>query len=339
MGVFLLSALILPACATSIENQGSYRIAKKIKLGGDGGWDLLAIDSGTHHLYVSRATRVMVVDVDEGKQIAEIPDTPGVHGIALAPELGKGFITCGKVDSVKVFDLKTNSILATIPVGKGPDAIFYEPLTRHVFVFNHKGKSVSVMDANANQIIKTIDLGGQPEIGVADDHGTIFVNLEDTSEVVVLDGHDLIVRSRRPLAPGKEPTGLAIDTKNRRLFSGCANRLMVVTDADTGKVLGTAPIDSDVDGAAFDPETGLIFCSSREGTVTLIKETPPHFSVIQTLPTQKGSKTMVLDAKTHNAYLPAAEFGTAPAPTPENPHSRPPVLPGTFQILVAGPEP
>jgi len=327
--------LVFSASAAAVQNPPSYRVVNEIKLGGDGGWDLLAIDSSTHRLYVSRGTRTMIVDAVEGKLIAEIPDTPGVHGIALASELGKGFITCGKINSVKVFDLNKNSILATVPVGNGPDAILYEPLTRHVFVFNHKGKTVSVLDAKTQEVIKTIELGGQPELGVADDRGNVFVNLEDTSEVVALDAHDFVVRSRWPLAPGKEPTGLAIDTKNRRLFSGCANRLMVMTDADTGKMLATAPIDSGVDGAAFDPATELIFSSNREGTLTIIKEAASRFDVIQTLPTQKGSRTMVLDSKTHHVYLPAAEFGTPPPPSVENPHPRAAVLPGTFKILDA----
>ncbi len=317
---------------------GGYHVTGTIAIGGEGGWDYVTVDPSAHRLYVSHATRVEVVDTRTGTVTGAIPDTPGVHGIALAPALGRGYISDGRADAVTVFDLDTLKTLATVKVtGANPDAIVFEPLTRRVFTFNGRGRNVTAIDTATDQVVGTIDVGAKPEFAVADGRGTVFVNLEDTSMLAAIDAKTLEVKARWPLAPGEEPTGLAMDVEHRRLFSVCGNGLMVISDADAGRVVATAPIGRGVDGAAFDPATGDAFASAGEGLLTVVHEdTPGTFTVAGTVTTRRGARTVALDPATHRLYLPTARFGPPPSPTPDHPRRRPAILPGTFEVLVVG---
>lgn len=315
-----------------------YKVLRKSTLGGDGGWDLLAVDGVGKRLYIARGTRVMVVDTETLKLVGEVPDTAGVHGIAIAADLGKGFTTNGRTSTSTIFDLKTLKPVAEAKTGENPDAIVYEPKTHRVLTFDARGKDATVIDARTGTVAGTIALPGQPELAVADDEGTVFVNLEDKSEVLALDVTALKVTARWPLAPCEEPTGLAIDRAHRRLFAACGNKMMAVVNADTGKVVTTVPIGQGPDGAAFDEERQLAFSpNGRDGTITVIHEvSPDRFEVVQTVETVKSARTVDLDPKGHLLYLVAAQLGVAPSPTPEQPRPRPPQVPGSFEVLVVG---
>ncbi len=330
---FLLVLLLLVSSASA--QAPSYKVAKRFELGGDGGWDYLSVDAAARRIYVSRATRVMVVDADSGKLLGEIPDTPGVHGIAIANDLGRGFISAGRANSVTIFDLKTMAVISKVDVGQNPDAILYEPKTKRVFTFNGRSNDSTVLDGAAGTVAGTIPLGGKPEFSVHDDKGTVYVNIEDKSEVAAIDAKTMKVTSRWSIAPGEEPSGLAIDRKKGRLFSVCNNKLMVVSDAAAGKVIGTAPIGAGTDGAGFDPDYGFAFSSNGDGTLTVVSEVSPgKFDAVQNAETQQRARTMTIDPKTHAIYLPAAKFGAAPAATPENPRPRPAMEPNSFVLLV-----
>lgn len=320
------------ACADT-----TYQVSQKYALEGDGGWDLLTADSANHRLYLSHADHVLVVDTASGKAIGTVPVTPGVHGIALDLVSGHGFISCGKSNSVKAFDLKTLQVLSTIPAGNNPDVIMMEPVTGHVLAFNGHGNSITVINPANNQVLDTITLPGKPELGRADGKGHVYINLEDRSEIAVLDAHTNKVTAQWSLAPCESPSGLAIDEAHRRLFSVCDNKLMVVTNADSGKVVTTVPIGNGPDGAEFDPFSGLVFSpNGADGTLTVVKESDPdHYRVIQTLSTQKGARTIALDPATHTLYTPTALFGERQADS--DPHKRPPILPGTFTVLAITP--
>lgn len=321
----------------SAKPASSYHLLKKYVLGGEGRWDYITCDSDAHRLYISRSTHVMVVDADTGAIIGDIPNTAGVHGIALAPEFNKGFTSNGRDASVTIFDLKTLAILGQVKVGQNPDAILYDPASKRVFTFNGGSKDTSAIDAKSGTLAGTLPLGGRPESGVADERGKIFVNLEDKSQVVEFDSRKLNIDATWPLAPGEEPTGLAMDRKHRRLFVGCANKLMAVMNADTGKVIASLPIGEGVDATAFDADDQLAFSSNGEGTLTVVHEDgPDKFTVRETATTQRGARTMALDQKTHRVFLITAEFGPAPAPTKEQPRPRPPMVPGSFTLLVFG---
>ena len=314
----------------------TYTISARYTPGGDGGWDCLTLDSEARRLYVARSTRVQVIDVDSGRLVGEIPDTPGVHGVALAPEFGRGFTSNGRDSSVTVFDLKSLATVSRIHLdARSPDIILYEPVSRRVFTFNGGSGNTTAIDAATDKVISTLDLGGRPEFAVADGHGSVFVNLEDTSAVVRFDARSLRIVSRWPLAPGEGPTGLALDRDHRRLFASCGNQRLVVLDADSGRVVTSLPIGTGVDGAAFDPASGLVLTSNGDGTLTVIHEDGPDtYSVVGNVPTQRGARTLALDPKTHRVYLAVASFGEPPAATPENPHPRRPMVPGSFVILV-----
>jgi len=314
----------------------AYKVVAKIAIGGEGGWDYLAVDPAARRLYVSHATRVNVVDIEKNTVIGEIPNTNGVHGIAIAVDLGYGFTSNGRDSTVTVFDLKKLETITTVKVtGENPDAILYEPVTHRVFTFNGRTSNATAIDAKTNKVIDTVSLGGRPEFAVADNKGKVFVNLEDKSAIVTFDAQTLKVEGTWPLAPCEEPSGLAIDREHRRLFSGCRNKMMAVVNADTGKVIATPPIGSGVDACAYDPATGLAFSSNGEGTLTVIHEdTPYKFSVVENAATQPRARTMALDEKTHRVFLSTAEFGPAPAPTPEQPRPRPTIVPNTFAVLV-----
>jgi YVTN family beta-propeller protein len=333
--VLLIAACILLVSSSLNAGPSGYHVSKTVKLGGDGGWDDLTVDAKAKRVYISRGTHVMVVDADTGALVGDIPNTNGVHGIAIAPEFDKGFISDGRDNKVTIFDLKTLNVLGTAPTGKNPDIIIYDPTSKRVFSFNGASKDVTAIDAKTGTVAGTIALGGKPEFAVADEKGHVFVNIEDTSEIVQFDSRKLAVESRWKIAPGEEPSGIAMDRKHRRLFSVCSNKLMVVVNADNGKVITTLPIGNGPDGAAFDPETGFVFSSNGDGTMTVVHEdTPDKFSVVENVPTPKRARTMTLDLKTHKVYTVTAEFGQAPAATAAQPRPRPPMVPGTFTLLV-----
>lgn len=334
LGSTLVSISLLLAAASGSAQD--YRVVKKAALGGDGGWDYLKVDPASRRLYISRATRVMVVDADTLAPIGEIGDTPGVHGIAIADELGRGFTSNGRDDTVTIFDLATLKPLGRVKTGTNPDAILYDALTQRVFVFNGRSGDVTVIDAKAGTVAATIPVGGKLEFGVTDGAGRVFVNVEDKNEVVALDARGLKVLAHWPLRDCEEPTGLAIDVAHKRLFSTCGNKHMAVVD-DTGRSVATIPIGEGPDGAGFDPDAQVAFSSNGEGTLTVVHEvTPDKFEVVQTVATQRSARTMTIDPKTHNVVLVAAELGERPAPTADQPRPRPPVLPGSFTVLVVG---
>ena len=313
-----------------------YHLSKTYKLGGEGGWDYLIADANAHRLYISRGTHVIVLDVDSGKTVGDIADTQGVHGIALAPDLGRGFTSNGREGTVTIFDLQTlKPIGEKVKVGENPDAILYDPASKRVFTFNGRSQDATAVDGASGKVLGTIKLDGKPEFAASDAKGTIFVNIEDKSELTAIDPSTLAVKAKWPLAPCTEPSGLAIDRKNRRLFAGCDNKMMAVVDADSGKVLATPAIGEGVDATAYDDETGLAFASCGEGVLTVVKqESPDKYSVAENVTTERGARTMALDAKTHNVYTVTAKFGPRPAATADNPHPRPPILPDSFVVLV-----
>lgn len=315
----------------------SYHKVNKITPGGEGGWDYLTVDSNARRLYVSHATKVVVIDIDKNSLVGEIPNTNGVHGIAIASDLGRGFTSNGRDSNVTIFDLQTLKILGQVKTGNNPDAILYDPFSKRVFSFNGASADATAIDAKTGMVVGTIALGGKPEFATSLENGKIFVNIEDKSEVVVLDSQKLNILAHWPLAPGEEPTGMALDEKNKRLFIGCSNKLMVVLDAENGHLVASLPIGAGVDATAFDPETNLAFSSNGEGTLTVIHEdSPSKFSVLENVATQRGARTCALDVKTHNLYLATAEFGPPPTPTKEQPRPRPTILPGSFTVLVYG---
>ena len=331
------SSVVLAAVAWAAMGPG-YHVVTTYKVGGDGGWDYLTADSDARRVYISRGTHVMVVDADSGKTVGDIPDTPGVHGIALAPELGRGFTSNGREGTVSIFDLKALATSGKVKAGDNPDAILSDPATKRVFTFNGRSQDSTAIDAASGKVLGTIKLDGKPEFAASDAKGEIFVNIEDKSELVAIDPNKLEIKAKWPLAPCEEPSGLSIDRKNRRLFVGCGNKMMAVVDADSGKVLATLPIGEGVDATTFDPATGLAFAScGADGVLTVVKEeSPSKFGVVENVPTQKGARTLALDAKTHNVFVVTAQFGASPAATTENPHPWPAIVPNSFVVLVVG---
>jgi YVTN family beta-propeller protein len=332
--VVVLLSLGSAVGAAAQTGPAGYHLARSIIIGGQGGWDCLTADAAAHRLYVSHATRVEVVDSERDAVVGEIADTPGVHGIALAPDLGRGFTSNGRAGTVTVFDPKTLGVIATVKVtGENPDAIAYDPVTHRVFTFNGHSANATAIDGATAKVVGTIPLGGKPEFAVADGKGRMYVNLEDTSAIVAFDARTFKIEGRWPLAPCEEPTGLAIDRVHRRLFAGCHNKLMAVVDADSGHVIATLGIGGGVDGVAFDPETGLAFSSNGDGTLTVAHEDSANaFRLEGTVMTKRGARTLALDQTTHRIYLSTAEFG--PPPEPGTGHRRPPIVPGTFEVLV-----
>jgi YVTN family beta-propeller protein len=333
-----LTALVLLS-ASAVRGAGEYKFIKEIPIGGEGGWDILTVDSDAHRLYLSHATKVIVVDLEKNSVAGEIADTPGVHGFVVAPELKRGFSTNGKEAKVSVVDLKTLSTITKVETGENPDALVYEPRGGEVYVFNHTGKSATVIDAKTAKVVSTIPLGGSPEFAAADSKaGRVYCNLEDKSEVVVIDTGKHEVVARWPLAPGEEPTGIAIDATHHRLFATCHNKMLVMLDTETGKVAATVPIGTGVDGCAFDDATQLAFASCGEGITTIAKEeTPQKLAVVQTLKTERGARTMALDPQTHRIYLPTAQFQPPASPSPGASPGRPTIVPNTLKLLVYGP--
>jgi len=315
-----------------------YKVTGQIPIEGAGGWDYAYVDSANHTLYVTHGTEVQVVDLNTEKPTAKITGMKRIHGVATADELNRGFISDGGDNTVAVFDLKTSEILQRVKAGTNPDAIVYDVPTQRVFAFNGRSGDVTAMNAKDGTVVGTVDLGGKPEFAASDGKGFIYDNIEDKSEIVKLDAKSLKVVSRWPLKACEEPSGLAIDTDAHRLFSVCDNKSMVVTDYDTGKVVASVPIGEGPDAAGYDADKKLVFSSNGEGTLTVVKqESADKYSVVQILNTQKSARTMALDPKTHKIYLPAAQFGAAPAPTEDSPHPRPPVVPGSFHLVVVSP--
>jgi YVTN family beta-propeller protein len=333
----LLFGLIALWEATVVA-QEPYKFLTEIPIGGEGGWDILTIDPASR-LYLSHATKVVIVDLNKNALVGEIADTPGVHGFVAAPELQRGFSSNGKESKSSVVDLKTLKTVSKIDTDESPDALVYEPLRSEVYVFNHKGNSATVIDAKQAKVVATIPLGGGPEFPVADrSAGRIYCNIEDKSEVAVIDTEKHEVIARWPLAPGEGPSGIALDAAHHRLFSTCHNKMMVMVDTETGKVVTTVPIGAGVDGCGFDDSTQLAFASCGDGTTTIAKEeTPQTLTVVQTLKTERGARTMAIDPKTHRIYLPSAQFQPPPSPSPGMSPGRPTIVPNTLKLLVYGP--
>ncbi len=325
-----------PVLAAAASTTG-YHILHKFTVGGDGGWDYLNVDAKAHRLYISRGSHVMVVDSDTGKTIGDIPNTNGVHGIAVVPKLDRGFTSNGRDSSVTEFDLKTLKEVATIKVGDGPDAIIYDPASERVFTMNGRGASTTAIDSKTGTVAGTVQLDGKPEFAQSDGTGHVYVNIEDKSEIQDVDSKALKVVHTWSIAPGESPSGLAIDTKHHRLFSVCDNQKMIVLDTQTGKVIATPVIGDGPDAAGFDPKTGYAFSSNGEsGTVTIVREKDPNsFEVVDNIETQTGARTMTVDTSSHKVYLVTAQF-TPPAPGATGYARRGTMVPGSFAVLVVG---
>jgi hypothetical protein len=314
-----------------------YHFIQEIHIGGDGGWDCLSVDADARRLYVSHSTKVVVIDLNKEAVVGEITNTPGVHDLAVAPKIQRGFSSNGREGKVSIVDLKTLQTLSKVDAGDNPDFIMFEPKHQEVYAFNGRSHSATVIAASSGKVVATIPLPGKPEFAVDDPKtGLIYDNIEDQNEVVSIDTKTHQIKDTWPIAPGESASGLAIDTKQDRLFLGCDNHLMLMLDAKNGKVMATVPIGEGVDGTAFDVKTKLAFSSCRDGTVTIAKEDGDKLTVVQTLKTEPGARTMALDPKTHDIYLPTAEFETTTNQPPSARPTRPRPIPGTFKILVYG---
>jgi DNA-binding beta-propeller fold protein YncE len=341
MGLFAIFACVVGAAGAvtlpgaSHDAPPPYAIAARMPVGGEGGWDYLTFDAATHRLFVARSSHVQVVDTARDTLIGDIPNTRGVHGVALVPEVGHGFTSNGRDSTVTVFDLKTLGTLATVRLpARNPDAIIYEPVSKRVFTFNGGSASATAIDPATNQIVGSVALGGRPEFAVADGKGRVFVNLEDSSAIASFDAASLQVLSRWPLAPGEEPTGLAMDREHRRLFAACSNRHLIVMDAGSGRRVADLPIGDRVDGVAFDPALHLVLSTNGDGTLSVIRQdSPDRYTKIADVPTQRGARTVALDEATHRVYTCTAQYGETPTPTAEEPRPRPKQVPGSFVIL------
>ncbi len=336
----ILAALVMTIVFASLAvafSPAKYEVKQKYVLGGEGGWDYLTFDPAGKRLFISRGTHVMVVDTAKGSVVGDIPDTAGVHGIALAQDLGKGFTSNGRDNSVTVFDLKTLKEISKIKIeGQNPDAILYDPASQRVFTFNGRSSNATVIDAVKGTVVATIPLDGKPEFGAADGKGKVFVNIEDKSEMTAIDAKKAVVLNTWSLAPCEEPSGLAMDQKHRRLFAGCHNKMMAVVDADSGKVIATPAIGQGVDANAFDADQQLAFSSNGDGTLTVVHEdAPDKFTVVENAETQRSARTMALDTINHDVYLVAADFDEAP-PAKEGERPRRTMKPGSFTLLVVG---
>jgi YVTN family beta-propeller protein len=338
-GLGLLVALVAGTTAGSAAAVSDMQVLQRWKLGGAGRWDYLTLDAAGERLFVSRATRVDVISTESGKVIGTIPNTMGVHGIALAEDLKRGYASNGKADSVTVFDLKTFAVIQEVKIaGHNPDAILYEPVGKHVFTFNGKSKDVTVLDASSLAVVATIAVPDKPEFAVDDGNGHIYVNIEsEPGQMTVIDSRKLTVARTFPLPGCASPSGLAIDNAHHRLFSVCDGKTMAVTDAESGKQVARVPVGEGPDAAAFDAKRGLAFSSNGEGTLTVVRqESPDRYSVQSTVPTQRGARTMALDPVNGKVYLVSADFQPTAAATAEQPHPRPEPTADSFTVLVVG---
>ena len=334
-----LCALGVAAEAHAENGKPTYAVADTLNLAGSTRWDYLTFDASRHRLFITRGDSVDVLDTDSKTIVGTIPGLKGVHGVALAPGFNKGFITEGKNNRVSVFDLATLQILTTIPTGAKPDAVVYDEATQRVFAADGDSGDLTAIDAASGAAIGAIALGGQPEFIAADGTGRVYVNLEDKSEIAIVDARTLKLLARYDLAPGcKSPTGLAMDQADKRLFAVCANKEMLVVDAGTGKILDTLPIGQHSDAAAFDPATGLAFASNGDGTLTIVSAAEEGgYKVAQTVATKPAARTMALDPMTHKIYLAAAEIEGFDPPTESHPDPRPRIKPDSFMILTVSP--
>ena len=321
-----LFALALVAVSAST----GYHIVNEIKVGGEGGWDYLTVDSAAKRLYVSHATHVVVIDTEKGTIVGDIPDTPGVHGIALAPELNKGFISNGRGNNVTVFDMKTLKALGTVPTEMNPDDITYDAKSGRVLAFNGRSRSVTIIDAKTDKAVATLMLPGKPEFAVADGTGKVYDNIEDTNEIVEVDAAKATVTKKFALTGCEGPSGMAMDKKARRIFSVCGNRVMAISDPDKGTVIATPPIGAGSDGVVFDPGTGYAISANGDGTMTVVTQTGGKYEVVENIATERGARTIAIDEKTHRVYTPTATAGQAAA------GGRAPYLPDSFKLLVVG---
>jgi DNA-binding beta-propeller fold protein YncE len=326
-----------------VPGPSGYRLLKKIALPGEKFenrpfWDYLEFDPSTRRLYITRSTKVIVLDVDTEKVVGEVPNTDGVHGVALAPDLGRGFASNGHAGTVTIFDLKTLQVLGVVKAGKEPDAIVYDLSSKRVFAVNADGGDVTVIDAAAGKLAGTVPLTGKDEFAAVDGAGHVYVNIEDKSELWQIDSKNLTVTSRWALAPCQNPSGLTIDSQHRRVMAGCHNNMLAVVDADTGKVVATPAIGPGVDANRYDPATGFALSSNGgDGTFTVIHEDSPNeYSVLENVPTMVGARTMALDTKTHEVFIVGANYAPLAAPTKEEPRPRPIPISGTFVVLVYG---
>jgi len=337
--ISILTGILLSLLSLNGQNApNGYKIVQQIHLEGDGGWDYLNADDATGMLYVSHGKMVNVANMKTGKSVATITDVNGVHGIAIAPEFNKGFISNGADSNVTVFNLKDFKVIEKVPVtGRNPDAILYEPFTKSIITWNGRSSNATVIDAKTDKVIQTIALAGKPEAAVSDGKGKVYVNIEDKSEVSMINVKTWKVEQTWSISPGEEPSGLALDNETHRLFSA-TDKLMVVLDAETGKVITTLPTGGRVDGAGFDPGLKRAYSSCGEGVLTVVQEENPNtFKVLANIPTQAGARTISVSAKTHRIYLPTAEFGPTPEKTADNPRPRPTLKPNTFTVLVLEP--
>jgi DNA-binding beta-propeller fold protein YncE len=326
------------ACVSAVALVGhlnaagtGYHILNEIKIGGEGGWDYLTVDSAARRLYVSHATHVVVVDIDKHTVVGDIPDTPGVHGIALAPELGKGFISNGRGNNITIFDMKTLKTTGTVTAEMNPDDICYDRGSQRVFAFNGRSRSATVIDAKSGMAAATIPLPGKPEFSVADGKGHVYTNIEDTSEIVEIDAAGAKVLKKYALTGCEGPSGMAMDLKGRRIFSVCGNRVMAISDPDKGTVISTPAIGAGPDGVVFDPGNGYAISSNGDGTLTIVQQSAGKYDVLENVATERGARTIALDEKTHRVYLPTATAGQAPTGG-----GRAPFLPDSFKVLVVG---
>ena len=328
-----LGALL--ACCNAANAQSSgYHVLNTFHIASGGGWDYIAVSPVTDNIYVSHSSQVNILNKNTGDSVGVIPNTTGVHGIAFAPEFKKGFTSNGRLNSSTVFDINTNEVLAQITTGEGPDAIMYDPFSKKVYTCNGRGKNLSVIDPSTNQVIKTVALDGSPETPVSDGAGHLFIDIEDKNEVIVINTKTYTIDHHWKTGNGTGPSGLAIDVATKRLFAGCDNKLLVVLDAENGKVVQELPTGNGCDGVVFDPELKNVFSSNGEGTLTVIHESSPKkFEVLENVPTKKGARTSAIDVKTHKVYLPTADFLP---PNPAEKGKRPGMVPGTFQVLVVG---
>ena len=331
--VLILAAASMAAIPATAQK--SYKVADRVKLGGEGGWDYLVFDSTANRLFITRGTHVMVVDAKTLQVTGDIPDLAGVHGVALAPELGRGFITSGGDNTLAIFDLKTLKVLDKVKVGERPDAVLYDASAKRVYTFNAKSQDSTVVDAASGKVVGTVPLGGKPETGVADGKGNVFVNIEDQSEIVRIDTAKLTVAEHFPMAGCDDPSALVFDTAHRRLFAGCGSKIVAVVDPDAGKLVTTVDIGAGVDAGAFNPKTQQLFMSCGEGVLTVIhQDGPDKYSVVQSVPTVKGARTMALDTASGTVYLVTAQFDPTPPPAGQ----RRKILSDTFELLVVKPQ-
>jgi hypothetical protein len=332
----ILGAAILVITGAAASQAADYHLVKKIVLGGDGGWDYFKADPVTHRVFIARGAHLMVLNPD-GTIVQDVTGIKGSHAVDFAPDLKRVFTSNGGANSVTILDEDTLRIIADVKIAKrDTDAILYEPTSKRVFTFNGEGgNDATAIDAKTGEVLGSIPLGGKPEFAQTDSAGRVFVNNEDLNQVIEIDPKALAVRNTWPLAPCKEPSGMAIDVAHKRLFSGCHNGITTVLDYSTGKVVATFPIGQGVDANQFDPGTGFVFASCGDGTITVAhQDSPDKYTVVQTIATQAGARTMALDTGNHNVYTVTADHGSTPPASKENPRPRPSLVPGTFTLLI-----